>query len=318
MAGPSGEALTQDVIDEAVACRQAVARVHRELAAKGEWFFSPWNASEVTDPASGARHAFADAPADVLAREPSCWVLHHGERWHGFDDLPDGWCLLDPIKFAVVVPGMQDDGELAGNGIPGDLVTAYLIQHGIVPSRTTPHMVMFLFSMGVTKGKWGTLINTLLDFKRDYDANQPLAEVLPRVLAAAPARYAGLGLKDLGDAMWDAFSRSRMGHWEAQVYAQLPRPICTPRSAFQRLMAGAAELVPLDELAGRTAAVGVIPYPPGIPIVMAGENLGPADGPWINYLRVMQQWGEAFPGFAKELEGTIETDGVRRIYCLKP
>lgn len=318
MAGPSGEALTQDVIDEAIACRQAVAQVQRELAAQGEWFFTPWNVPEVSDPATGARYAFADAPAELLAREPSCWVLHPGESWHGFDNIPDGWCLLDPIKFAVVAPGMQDDGQLAEQGIPGDLVTAYLSQHGIVPSRTTSHMVLFLFSMGVTKGKWGTLINTLLDFKRDYDANKPLAEVLPRVLAAAPARYAGLGLKDLGDAMWAELRRSRMGHWEAQAYAQLPQPVCTPRQAFQQLMAGEAELLPLDQLAGRTVAVGVIPYPPGIPIVMPGENIGPADGAWISYLRVLQHWAEAFPGFAKEVEGTIEKDGVYQVYCLKP
>ena len=34
-------------------------------------------------------------------------------------------------------------------------------------------------------------------------------------------------------------------------------------------------------MANRVVAVGVIPYPPGIPIVMPGENLGAADGPWL-------------------------------------
>jgi arginine decarboxylase len=170
--------------------------------------------------------------------------------------------------------------------------------------------------MGVTKGKWGTLINTLLDFKRDYDANVPLAMALPRVLAAAPARYAGMGVKDLGDAMWAALRSSRMGHWEAQAYAQLPVPHCTPRRAFQALMAGAVELVPLADMADRVVAVGVIPYPPGIPIVMPGENIGPADGAWLSYLRVLQHWAEAFPGFAKEVEGTIEQGGSYHVYCM--
>jgi arginine decarboxylase len=77
------------------------------------------------------------------------------------------------------------------------------------------------------------------------------------------------------------------------------------------------ELVPLDAMAGRVVTVGVIPYPPGIPIVMPGENIGPADGAWISYLRVLQRWAEAFPGFAKEVEGTIEKDGVYHVYCLK-
>ena len=125
------------------------------------------------------------------------------------------------------------------NGIPADIVTAYLGRHGIVPSRTTDHMVLFLFSIGVTKGKWGTLLNTLLDFKVDYDRNAPLAEVTAGARrgtrrSAMPA----MGLKDLGDEMWAHLRKSRQGHWQAQAYATLPTPEMTPRRAFQRLMVG--------------------------------------------------------------------------------
>lgn len=316
MDGPAGKALTQETIEEAVACRQALARIQRELEGRKEWFFTPWNAPEVKLK-GGKRVAFADAPAELLSSDPGCWVLHPGEAWHGFADLPDDWCMLDPIKVGVVSPGMNDNGSLAKQGIPGDLVTAYLGQHGIVPSRTTSHMVLFLFSMGVTKGKWGTLVNTLLDFKRDYDANVPLAKAMPRVVASAPKLYAELGVKDLGDRMWEKLRAIRIGHWESEAYARLPKPTMLPRRAFQKLMAGDAELVPLDKIANRTVGVGVIPYPPGIPIVMPGENIGPADGAWINYLRALQDWGESFPGFAKEVEGTIERDGTYYIYCLK-
>jgi arginine decarboxylase len=178
--------------------------------------------------------------------------------------------------------------------------------------------VLFLFSVGITKGKWGTLLNTLLDFKNDYDRNAPLAQVLPNIVAAAPDRYAGMGLKDLGDQMWAHMKRSRQGHWQAQAYASLPTPEMTPRRAFQQLMAGNAEKVALDDMAGRVAAVGVIPYPPGIPIVMPGENVGGEDGPWLTYLRTLQEYGHRFPGFAKEVEGTEERDGVYHIYCLTP
>jgi arginine decarboxylase len=225
--------------------------------------------------------------------------------------------MLDPIKFGIVCPGMRDDGELEKTGLPADIVTAYLGARGIVPSRTTDHMVLFLFSVGVTKGKWGTLLNTLLNFKSDYDRNAPLAEVLPAVVAAAPQRYAGKGLKDLGDEMWAHLRKSKQGHWQAQAYATLPTPKMTPRKAFQRLMAGDAEKVALDDLADRVVAVGVIPYPPGIPIVMPGESVGPADGPWLTYLRTLHEYGHLFPGFAKEVEGTEERDGTYYIYCVK-
>jgi arginine decarboxylase len=224
--------------------------------------------------------------------------------------------MLDPIKFGIVCPGMKKDGELDAKGIPADLVSAYLGRNGIVPSRTTDHMVLFLFSVGVTKGKWGTLLNALLDFKKDYDRNAPLAEVLPKIAAAGGARYAGMGLKDLGDEMWAHMKKSKQGQWQAKAYAQLPTPVMTPRRAYQKLMAGAAEKVPVSKMANRVVAVGVIPYPPGIPIVMPGESAGAADGPWLTYLRACQEFGEHFPGFAKEVEGTEEKDGQYHIYCL--
>jgi arginine decarboxylase len=82
-------------------------------------------------------------------------------------------------------------------------------------------------------------------------------------------------------------------------------------------MSGDAEKVPLDRIAGRVAAVGVIPYPPGIPIVMPGENIGRADGPWLTYLRTLQEYGHLFPGFAKEVEGAEEREGGYQIYCVK-
>ncbi|HEY7458870.1 MAG TPA: Orn/Lys/Arg decarboxylase N-terminal domain-containing protein, partial [Xanthobacteraceae bacterium] len=189
MDGPGGQTLTQETIDEAVACRLAVARIRQEFLAKKDWFFAPWNAEEVRDSKSNRRVPFHEAPAEWLATDPNCWILHPGESWHGFENLPEGWCMLDPIKFGIVCPGMKADGQLDTSGIPADIVTAYLGRHGIVPSRTTDHMVLFLFSVGVTKGKWGTLLNTLLDFKVDYDRNAPLSEVLPALVSRAPSRY---------------------------------------------------------------------------------------------------------------------------------
>src|SRR5204862_3219598 len=43
MDGPGGEALTNESIQEAIACRQTMGRVHREIAARKDWFFNTWN-----------------------------------------------------------------------------------------------------------------------------------------------------------------------------------------------------------------------------------------------------------------------------------
>jgi arginine decarboxylase len=317
MDGPSGKTLTDEVIGEAITFRQTLARARREFARKKDWFFWPWNAPKVKDRKTGKKIDFADADPEQLATDPDSWIIHPGDKWHGFDGLPDGWCMLDPIKVGMVCPGMGDDGEMQEDGIPAPVLSAYLHHFGNIPSRTTDFMVLCLFSIGITKGKWGTLMSVLLDFKDDYDANRPLEQCLPDLLAAAPGAYAGMGLKDLAGRMFRHMKESRMSQLQGQAFCALPRPQMLPRRANGMLMAGDAELLPVDILANRVAGVGIIPYPPGIPIVMPGENFGPADGPWLSYIRALQEWGRTFPGFEKEVEGTVVIDGAYQAWALK-
>lgn len=317
MEGTAGLSLTQDVINEAVDFRQSLARAHREFARKNDWFFQPWNAPEVRDPSTGENLPFSDAPAKLLATDPECWILHPGEKWHGFDGIPDGWCMLDPIKAGIVCPGMGEDGELEKNGIPAAVLSSFLYRRGIIPSRTTDFMVLCLFSVGITKGKWGTLINTLLNFKDSHDRNEPLETMLPDLVKTAPARYGCMGVKDLCDEMFARMKSSAMDKAQAAAFGSLPEPVMPPRAANAKLMSGEVELLPLDSMPGRTIAVGAIPYPPGIPILMPGENAGPEDGPWLAFLRSMENWGKEFPGFEKIVEGAVVEDGKYHFWCIK-
>lgn len=317
MDGTQGLALTQEVINEAVDFRLALARAHDAFAEQGEWFFKPWNTPEITDKESGQKIPFAQASRDQLATDPECWVLKPGDQWHGFDQLDDDWCMLDPIKAGIMVPGMGDDGALLKNGIPAAVVTEFLGQRGIVPSRTTDFMVLCLFSVGVTKGKWGTLINVLLEFKQHYDSNTPISICLPELATNYPQQYGHMGLRELCDKMFAYMKTSEMDKLQAEAFGHLPTPVTLPRLAFQHHMAGRCELLPLDSLAGRISAVGVIPYPPGIPIVMPGESFGRDDEPWLLYIRSLASWGQYFPGFEKILEGAEQKNGQYYIWVLK-
>jgi arginine decarboxylase len=317
MDGPGGMMLISETLKEAIDFRQTLARGQREFISRGSWFFTPWNAEEVTDAKSRARIPFADASQELLGTDPNCWVLHPGEAWHGFSDLQDGWCMLDPTKAGVVCPGMGVDGSLEDTGIPASLVTAYLVRHGIIPARTTDFMVLFLFSIGITRGKWATLINTLLDFKRDYDGNTPLEDVLPALTSSYPHRYDKMGLRDLGNDMFAHMKEQNQVYKLEQAFQMLPTPVMTPRKAYQRLVAGEVELLSLDKMANRVSAVGVLPYPPGIPVIMPGENIGEADAPVLGYLRTLQEWGRHFPGFEHDVEGAQVREGIFHIYCLK-
>ena len=267
--------------------------------------------------ASGTWVDFVDADAELLATDPACWELEPGAQWHGFAGLEEGWCLLDPIKVGIMVPGMGDDGTLEAEGIPAPVLGAFFYRNNIVPSRITDFMVLCLFSIGVTKGKWATLINVMLAFKRHYDCNLSLERVLPDLVATYPARYSGMGLRDLSREMFEHMRSSRMDSLQAEAFGQLPPIERSPRAAFQALQAGAAELLPLTQAANRVTGVGVMPYPPGIPIVMPGENLGPLDGPWLRYIGALQDWGNRFPGFEKEVSGAVHKDGDYHFWCLK-
>ncbi|MGL5452179.1 MAG: arginine decarboxylase [Aeromonas sp.] len=317
MDGNRGLSLTQEVINEAVDFRQAMARLYKEFAQDGEWFFKPWNQEVVTDPATGKQIAFEDAPAELLRTEQSCWTMNPGDNWHGFKDLPENWSMLDPIKVSILAPGMGDDGELQEKGVPAALVTAWLSRHGIVPTRTTDFQVMFLFSMGVTKGKWGTLVNTLLSFKRHYDANTKLSLVLPELVRDYPETYSNLGLRDLGDNMFAYLRKHNPGAKLNAAYSGLPDAMVTPRQAYQSIVANKVEMVAIDGLVNRVAANSIIPYPPGIPMLLSGESFGGEESPQIGYLRALQAWDHEFPGFEHETEGTEIINGVYHVMCMR-
>ena len=180
MDGPGGPTLTGESIQEAVAFRQTMGRVHRAVRAEEGMVLQDLErgdrqGSEVRqeDPLRGS------APRAARDRSATAGCCIPGETWHGFTDLEDDYCMLDPIKVSILTPGVTDKGGLDKRGIPATLVTSYLHYRGVEVEKTTDFTILFLFSIGITKGKWGTLLNALLDFKRDYDGNTPLAHVLP-------------------------------------------------------------------------------------------------------------------------------------------
>jgi len=313
-----GESLTREVIAEAVDFRQACARLCLEAKKNSSWFFTPWNPDHALCRRQNKLYDFASAPRDLLINAPHCWQIRKGEAWHGFSDLEDDdWIMLDPIKVSILAPGMGEDGRILEKGVPAALVSYYLYRNGIVPTRTTDFQIMFLFSMGITKGKWGTLLNTLLNFRTLYEKNAPVSEVFPALAKDHPAVYGSEGLHDLGDRM---FAHIRENTPDAQLdraFEHLPKMEMIPRKAYAMIVSGDVEFVPSDSLANRVAANSVIPYPPGIPMVMSGENFGASDGAMIRYLHALEKWDRFFPGFEHETEGAKVIDGKYCVMCVK-
>jgi len=225
--------------------------------------------------------------------------------------------MLDPIKVSVVTPGVANDSSFEKLGIPAMLVTAYLDQRGIQVEKTSDFTILFLFSIGVTKGKYGTLLNALLHFKEDYDANAPLSEVLIATIAGAPERYAGMGLRDLANEMFAQMKETNQLQVQGAAFSTLPIPVLTPADTYSKMVHNEVERIALDKMAHRTVATGVVPYPPGIPMLMPGENVGEDNSPFLGYLRALQAWDRRFPGFGHDTHGVENQDGTYFVYCLK-
>ncbi|KFC07098.1 catabolic arginine decarboxylase [Trabulsiella guamensis ATCC 49490] len=317
MMDEAGEHLTSESIREAIEFRQNVAKYARELSVNGEgWFFSTWNPVTVKDPVTGKEYAFEDAPVNLLMKTPSCWTLHPGEEWHGYGNIEDDYAMLDPIKVSVVTPGINPDGTYQKTGIPAVLLSSYLGTKGIVNEKTNDFSVLFLFSIGITNGKWATLLSALLEFKRDYDANSPLPKVFPELCKAHPERYIDLGLRDLAGQIFSQMKKTSQVELQALAFSQLPEKVRLPRDAYRSLVHAKVEQVPLNQLSGRTLATGIVPYPPGIPLLMPGENAGSADQPFIRYLTSLQDFDSSFPGFTHDIHGVESINDIYHMWVV--
>jgi arginine decarboxylase len=141
--------------------------------------------------------------------------------------------------------------------------------------------------------------------------------VLPDIVANYPDRYRNARLRDLGDELFEFLRENRPDELLNDAFENLPRADMSPREAYQRIVTGEVEAVSVDSLANRIAANAVMPYPPGIPMLMSGENFGGTHSPQIGYLRSMQERERRFPGFAGVIEGAEMVDGEYHVLCVK-
>ena len=189
------------------------------------------------------------------------------------------------------------------HGIPAAVVTKFLSSRRIEIEKTGLYSFLVLFSMGITKGKWSTLITELLNFKDLYDSNAPLKRVLPALAEAHPEAYAKMGLKDLCEQMHKIYRDDNVPKAQRDMYTTLPEMAMRPADAYEKLVRGNVESVEIDNLMGRTLAVMVVPYPPGIPLIMPGERITDATKSIQDYLLYAREFDRKFPGFETDIHG---------------
>ena len=286
MEQPAGRALVQETIDEALSFRRAMTAVKKQM--NDSWWFDVWQPEPM-----------AAQPANDRAH----WVLKPGDRWHGFEGLAENHVLVDPIKVTILTPGLSANGSMQQHGIPAAVVTKFLSSRRIEIEKTGLYSFLVLFSMGITRGKWSTLVTELINFKDLYDANAPLRRVLPAFVDAHPAAYTKMGLKDLCEQVHQVYREDNLPKAQKDMYTTLPEMAMRPADAYESLVRGRVESVEIDKLAGRTLAVMLVPYPPGIPLIMPGERITAATKSIHDYLLYARDFDRRFPGFETDIHG---------------
>lgn len=284
MEEPGGTALVEESLAEALEFRRAMRKVDDEYGI--DWWFKVWGPDDLTDHGLDERDA---------------WMLRSEDSWHGFGDIEPGFNLLDPIKATILTPGLNMKGQFAESGIPAVVVTKYLAEHGIVIEKTGLYSFFIMFTIGITKGRWNTMVTELQQFKDDYDKNVPLWKILPQFVQSQP-HYERVGLRDLCDQIHAVYKENDVARLTTEMYLSDLVPAMKPADAFARMAHKEIERVPLDELAGRTTAVMVAPYPPGIPLLIPGEVFNDTI---ISYLRFAREFNQRFPGFETYIHGLV-------------
>ena len=296
MEAPGGTALVEESIAEALDFRRAMRKVeHEYLGTNGgngrgdDWWFKVWGPNDLSDEGIEEREA---------------WMLKANERWHGFGNLAEDFNLLDPIKATIITPGLDVDGKFSDSGIPAAIVTRYLAEHGIIVEKTGLYSFFIMFTIGITKGRWNSLVTELQQFKDDYDNNQPLWRVLPEFVRQYP-QYERIGLRELCDSIHSVYQANDVARVTTEMYLSDMEPAMIPSDAWAKMAHRETERVAIDDLEGRITGILLTPYPPGIPLLIPGERFNKTI---VQYLQFAREFNKLFPGFETDIHGLVEEE----------
>ena len=295
MRGNVGRRLIDESIDRAIRFRKEIKRLREE---SDSWFFDVWQ------------------PENIGTKE--CWELKPEDKWHGFRNIDQEHMYLDPIKVTLLTPGLNGDGTMAERGIPASIVSKYLDDRGVIVEKTGPYNLLFLFSFGIDNTKAMGLLRELCNFRRDYDRNLEIKEAIPSLYKKDPSFYDGMRLQELAQGIHKLIVEHDLPNMMFHAFETLPKMVVTPFDAFQRELNGEVEEVRIQDMQDKVNANMILPYPPGVPLVMPGEMLTADNRAVLDFMLMLCEIGEHFPGFETDIHGAYrQPDGSYTVKVLK-
>lgn len=295
MRGNVGHRLIDESIDRAIRFRKEIKRLREE---SDSWFFDVWQLENI-----GTKE---------------CWELKPEDKWHGFRNIDQEHMYLDPIKVTLLTPGLNGDGTMAERGIPASIVSKYLDDRGVIVEKTGPYNLLFLFSFGIDNTKAMGLLRELCNFRRDYDRNLEIKEAIPSLYKKDPSFYDGMRLQELAQGIHKLIVEHDLPNMMFHAFETLPKMVMTPFDAFQRELNGEVEEVRIQDMQDKVNANMILPYPPGVPLVMPGEMLTADNRAVLDFMLMLCEIGEHFPGFETDIHGAYrQPDGSYTVKVLK-
>ena len=290
---PGGTALVEESIAEALDFRRAMRKIDEEYG--DDWWFKVWGPEKFAEEGIGRA-------SDWILKGESKAAKTVKANWHGFGKMATGFNMLDPIKATIVTPGMDLSGKFSKTGIPASVVTKFLAEHGVVVEKTGLYSFFILFTIGITKGRWNSMLTALQQFKDDYDKNQPMWRILPEFCQKHP-RYEKMGLADLCQHLHALYAQYDIARLTTDVYLSDLTPAMKPSDAYAHIALRKTERVEIDQLEGRITVGLVTPYPPGIPLLIPGEVFNKKI---VDYLKFAREFNTRCPGFETDVHGLVE------------
>jgi len=199
--------------------------------------------------------ASLDINADILSS-------HGGELFEAWRDNLNYFYQeaagIDGLAFMQVKDGARQamdmtkiNLDMSACGLDGHRLEEALLAHEIYAELVTGNILMCMTGIGNSREDYDRLLAALREISETHPARQNIAFAADSGTPDAATA---------GAALWT----------KHRTLQEMPR---------------VKELVPLQQCAGRICAASLIPYPPGIPLICPGEEIGAEEIDYITSLR---------------------------------
>jgi arginine/lysine/ornithine decarboxylase len=199
-----GTALVEESIIEALDFRRAMRKVDDEWGK--DWWFKVWGPERPRRGHGQARRLAASRQRALARFRQSRHGLQHPRPDQGDDHRR---------------PASTYRGS-SRRRIPASIVTKFLAEHGVIVEKTGLYSFFIMFTIGITKGRWNTLVIALQQSRTITTRTSRCGGSCPS--SSRQPRYERVGLRDLCQQIHDMYKANDVARDDRNV-----SPTCSRR-----------------------------------------------------------------------------------------